>query len=310
VIDWLLDADPALRWQVLRDLANASVEEVEAERAKVATEGWGAQLLALQGDDGLWDGGVYRPGWADEDRPFFDAWTATHFSLQALCDFGIDPGTPDVLRAVGRVKAMAWWNGPSHGYFDGETEPCINGIVLANGSYFGQPGEAVVERLLATRLADGGWNCWAEYGATVSSVHSTLCALGGLLSWERATGEVPAEVTQVRRTGEEYLLQRKLFHRLSDGTVIDPRFAMLSYPRRWYYDVLGALEYFRRAGRPDPRCAAAIDLIASKRDESGRWPLENVHQGPTWFEMESPEGYPSRWITLQAARVLRWWEEG
>jgi hypothetical protein len=276
----------------------------------VATEGWGAQLLGLQGDDGLWDGGVYRPDWAHEDRPFFDAWTATHFSLQSLCEFGIDPAAPEVVRAVDKVKATAWWNGPSHGYFDGETEPCINGIVLANGSYFGQPGEAVVERLLATQLADGGWNCWAEFGATVSSVHSTLCSLQGLLSWERWKGETSAEVTKARRAGEEYLLQRRLFHRMSDGTVIDPRFTMLSFPRRWYYDVLGALEYFRSAGRPDPRCAEAIDLIASKRDESGRWALENVHQGATWFEMESQEGSPHRWITLHAARVLRWWDEG
>jgi hypothetical protein len=306
VVDWLLDGDPAIRWQVMRDLTDASPDQVAAERARVATEGWGAQLLALQEPDGRWDGGTYRPGWVDEEKPFFDAWTATHFSLVLLRDFGVDPGAPGVRRAVSLVGDSVRWDVNDATYFDGETEPCINGLALANGAYFGVGVDRIVERLLDDHLDDGGWNCWAEYGAVVSSFHTTICVLEGLLEWERVGGSLEA-VAAARRRGEELLLERRLFLRRSTGEIIDPRFTMFSFPTRWYYDVLRALDYFRSTGvDPDERCAEAIDLVRGKRDEQGRWPLENTHQGPTHFEMEGPDGFPSRWNTLRAQRVLRW----
>jgi hypothetical protein len=282
VTDWLLDADPAIRWQV------------------------GAALLGLQADDGRWDGGTYLPGWVDDDKPFFDAWTATHFVLQELRELGLDPDSPEARRAIGLVRDnVRWWMNGAR-YFVGEVEPCVNGLALANGAYFGQQVDGIVERLLAGRLPDGGWNCWVEFGATVSSFHSTICVLEGLLAWERAGGS-STEVTEARRRGEEYLLERRLFRRRSTGEVADPRFTLFSYPTRWYYDVLRGLDYFRATDEPpDDRCAEAIDLVAARRDASGRWPLENVHQGPIHFSMESPEGAPSRWNTLRALRVLRW----
>jgi hypothetical protein len=305
-IDWLLDADPALRWQVLRDLTNAAEEEVATERARVAVEGWGAQLLAFQDPEGTWDGGTYRPGWVDESKPFFDAWTATHFALQQLRDLGLDPASPAARRAVILVRDNVRWDVNEAPYFDGETEPCINGIAVANGAYFGQSVNAIVERLLDDQLSDGGWNCWAEYGARVSSFHTTICVLEGLLEWEQAGG-ASDEVALARRRGEEYLLERGLLRRRSTAEVIDPRFTMFSFPTRWYYDVLRALDYFRAAAaEPDDRCAEAIELVAAKEDDQGRWPLENTHQGPTHIEMEGPDGFPSRWNTLRAQRVLRW----
>jgi hypothetical protein len=306
VLDWLLDSDPAIRWQVIRDLAGGTDADVAQARAAVATDGWGAELLALQDPQGHWDGGTYRPGWVDESKPFFDAWTATHFALQELRAFGLDPDSAEAQRAVGMVRDRVRWDANGAPYFDGEVEPCINGVALANGAYFRQPVDRIVERLLESRLGDGGWNCWAEYGATVSSFHSTICVLEGLLAWQQAGGSSPA-VTEARVAGEEYLLERRLFRRRSNGAVIDPRFTMFSFPPRWYYDVLRALEYFRLAAAvPDPRCADALDQIAGKADAHGRWPLENVHQGPTHLEMEGPEGVPSRWNTLRAMRVLRW----
>ena len=266
----------------------------------------GGSASLVQGEDGQWDGGTYRPGWVDDDKPFFDAWTATHFALQDLRGFGLDPASAEVRRAVSLVRDRIRWQANGARYFDGEVEPCFNGVALANGAYFGEVVDGIVERLLADQLPDGGWNCWAEYGATVSSFHSTICALEGLLAWEQAGGSSPA-VTDARRSGEEYLLERRLFRRRSNGEVIDARFTMLSYPPRWYYDVLRALDHFRTAGAPpDERCAEALDLVARKRGADGRWPLENVHQGPTHFEMEGPEGFPSRWNTLRALRVLRW----
>ena len=298
VTDWLLDADPAIRWQVLRDLTDARPEEIEAERARVATEGWGAALLELQADDGRWDGGTYRPGWVDESKPFFDAWTATHFVLQQLRELGLDPDSSEARRAIGLVRDnVRWWMNGAR-YFDGEVEPCVNGLALSNGAYFGQEVDGIVELLLDSQLADGGWNCWAQFGATVSSFHSTICALEGLLEWQHAGGSSSA-VAEARARGDEYLLERRLFRRRSSGEVIDPRFTLFSFPTRWYYDVLRGLDYLRAAGAaPDDRSTEAIDLVAAKRDAEGRWPLENLHEGPTHFEMEGPEGAPSRWNTL------------
>ena len=305
-MEWLLDSDPAIRWQVMRDLTDESMDVVYAERARVAVEGWGAQLLELQDADGTWDGGTYRPGWVDESKPFFDAWTATHFSLQLLCDLGLDPDSPEARRASSLVGENVRWEANGALYFEGETEPCINGIAVAVGAYLGETVDGIIDRLLGQQLDDGGWNCWAEYGATVSSFHTTICVVEGLLAWERGGGS-SEEVAAVRSGGEEYLLERGLFRARSTGQTIDPRFTMFSFPVRWYYDVLRGLDYFRSTGAAvDDRCAEAIDLVMGKRDVAGRWPLENTHQGPTHFEMEGPDGFPSRWNTLRALRVLQW----
>ncbi len=307
VIEWLLDSDPAIRWQVMRDLTDASPAAIAAERARVATEGWGSELLAAQAEDGRWDGGTYRPGWADDERPFFDAWTATHFSLQALAEFGLDPASPLARRAVARVRARVRWEHEGEPYFDGEVEPCINGVALSIAAHFGEGGDRIVETLVSGRLDDGGWNCWAEYGARTSSFHSTICVVEGLLAWERAGGASDA-VAAARRTGEDYLLDRALFRRRSTGETADPRFTMPSYPVRWYYDVLRGLEHFRVADRRDERLGPAIDLLRSKRMPDGRWARELHHEGPQLIDISHPEGFPSRWITLRALRVLRWWD--
>jgi len=310
VVDWLLESDPAIRWQVMRDLTGESEQVVSAERARVAVEGWGARLLGLQGADGSWDGGTYRPGWVDESKPFFDAWTATHFSLQLLGDFGLDPNTVEARRAVSLVRENVRWEANHALYFEGETEPCINGIALEVGAYFGESVESIVDLLLAGQLGDGGWNCWDEDGATVGSFHTTICVLEGLLAWETAGGSSNA-VVAARARGEEYLLERALFRSHSTKRIVDPRFTMFSFPTRWYYDVLRALDYFRSAGAAfDDRCAEAVDLVVEKRDVAGRWPLENSHQGPTHFRMEGPDGSPSRWNTLRAMRVLDWADAG
>ena len=307
VIDYLLGGDPSIRWQVLRDLTDASTDEVATERARVAHEGWGARLLAEQNEDGRWDGGTYRPGWVDESRPFFDAWTATHFSLQQLRDFGVDPGDPVVVDAIARVRDNVRWDHDGQPYFDGEVEPCINGTALAIGAYFGQDVTPIVDTLLAGRLTDGGWNCWDEDGTSRSSFHSTICVLEGLWAWEAATGGSSA-ARDARIAAEEYLLDRSLMKRRSDDRLIDPRFAMAAYPVRWYYDVSRALDYFRETrSADDPRFGEALALMNATRLPMGLWPLELTHEGPTLFGFESEgEGRPSRWVTLRALRVLRW----
>lgn len=309
VIDWLLEGDPAIRWQVLRDLTDADGDEVATERARIAAEGWGARLLAEQGADGRWDGGVYRPGWVDESRPMFDAWTATHFSLQQLVDYGVDPASAPMRRAVARVREHVRWEHDDEPYFDGETEPCINGVALVIAAYVGEDGRALSRTLLDTRVRDGGWNCWDADGSSPSSVHATMCAVEGLLAYERVTGDV--EVREARLGAEERLLERRLLWRLSSEALIDPRFAMISYPVRWYYDVLRALEHFRLAERRDDRLADAVAMLRASQGVDGRFRYENRHEGPVLFEMDGErEGAPSRWATLRALRVLRWWDAG
>lgn len=306
VIRWLLDSDPSIRWQTMRDLTNAPDEEVAAERAKVATDGWGTQLLADQGADGYWGADAANPEWV---------------SLRALLllrDMGLDPACEEARRAVARVRENVTWQGvlPQdaawHGnpFFAGEVEPCVNGRVVAVGSYFGEDVQGIIDRLLGEQLSDGGWNCEQERGSTRGSFHTTICVLEGLLEHERATGGSPA-VTAARERGQEYLLKRRMLRRLSSGEVIDPAWTQFSFPTGYHYDVLRGLEYLRSSGiKPDARVAEAIDLVASKRDAQGHWPLENVHPDELDAEPGAAEGRPSRWNTLRALRVLDWYAAG
>src|SRR5215469_17522029 len=240
VIDWLLDADPAIRWQVLRDLTDASPEEVAAERARVEHEGWGGRLLALEGTDGLWDGGAcfpanYRGG--ESGQP----WTATMHTLQTLQLFGLDPASESARRAVALVAERGRWEHEGQRYFDGEVEPCINGRTIETGAYFGVDVGPLVERILGERLADGGWNCETENGSVRSSFDTTINVLDGLLEYEHATGGSKEKVRAARRSGEEYL-ERGLFRRKSTGEVVKDSYTDFAFPYYWHYDALRALD--------------------------------------------------------------------
>jgi hypothetical protein len=309
VLDWLLDSDPAIRWQVLRDLVHAPADVVAAERARVASEGWGARLLALQGEDGQWAGGACFPGnfkWSDENHG--QPWTSTLPTLQLLHDLGIDPDSDRMRRAVALVKEHCRWEHAGQPFFSGEVEPCINGRTVTLGVYFGLDVDGIVARLLDEQLEDGGWNCEVENGSVRSSFATTINVLEGLLAYERATGG-SAESIATRRRGEQYLLERKLFRRKSTGEVVNPAWLQLSFPVRWQYDILRALEYFRSVGdMPDSRIREAIDVLRSKQQPDGAWLLENTHPGKIHFALEDGDGQPSRWNTLRALRVLSWYE--
>jgi hypothetical protein len=308
VIRWLLDSDPSIRWQVMRDLTDAPADEVVAERARVATEGAGARLLALQGADGRWGGAAWNRGW-----------NSTMHVLMLLRDMGLDPSSDQARGALGLIRDRVTWRGcgprecDGHAFFEGEVEPCINGQVAAVGAYFGENVRRIVDRLLAEQLSDGGWNCEAANGSTRSSFNTTICVLEALLDYERAVGGGP-EITEASLRGQEYLLERRLFRRRSTGEVIErdrkggavwTRFA---FPTWWHYDVLRGLEYLRRAGvAPDERVAEAIDLVASKHDDDGRWPLETQYPGTMPVPTDDAEGCPSRWNTLRALRVMDWY---
>jgi hypothetical protein len=306
VMDWLLEGDPAIRWQALRDLTDAPPGDVAAERARVEHEGWGARLLALGGSDGLWDGGACFPASYAGDEPG-QPWTATMHTLQTLQFLGLDPTSPSARRAIGLVSESGRWEHAGQRYFDGEVEPCINGRTIETGAYFGVDVGGIAERILTERLADGGWNCEAENGSVRSSFDTTINVLDGLLEFERATGG-PVEVRAARKSGEEYLLERGLFRRRSTGAVVQPEYLEFAFPYYWHYDVLRALDYFRWSGaEPDLRMAEAVEVVRSKRQPDGRWLLDRVHPGRVHFDLERA-GAPSRWNTLRALRVLTWWD--
>jgi len=310
VIAWLLDSDPSIRWQVMRDLTDAHGDEIATERARVATEGWGARILALQGADGTWGGAAWNRGW-----------NSTMHVLWLLRHLGLDPASAEARRAVALVRDKVTWQGcgpdecANNHFFAGEIEPCINGQVATAGAYFGQDVGGIIERLLGEQLADGGWNCDAERGSTRSSFNTTICVLEALLQFERAMGSRP-DVTVARLRGQEYLLDRRLFRRKTTGAAIErdrkggAMWTRFAFPTWWHYDVLRGLEYLRSAGvQPDERVDEAIMLLESKRDTDGRWPLDVRYPGVMPVEIDNGEGRPSRWNTLCALRVLRWYSE-
>jgi hypothetical protein len=317
VIDWLLDSDPSIRWQVMRDLLDAPASQWEAERARVEIEGWGARLLSHQDADGQWAGGAFLPAGFDphEWREHGQPWTATNFSLSQLREFGLDPSSERARRTVELIGAHSRWEEGGQPYWEGEVEECINGRTVADGAYFGVDVSPIVERLIGERQGDGGWNCEKCNGSICSSFASTINVLEGLLEYEIVTGGTPRS-REARRSGEAYLLKRNLFRRLTTGAPADGQFLYFLHPNRWRYDVLRALDYFRLSAKqtgadPEPGLAEAIDHVQSRRRPDGTWSLDTRLRGRVWFEIDDEEpGEPSRWVTLKAMRVLKWWASG
>jgi hypothetical protein len=303
VLEWLLDSDPSMRWQVMRDLTYAPTSIVAAEWARVASEGWGALLLDQQRPDGQWGDGVSTPFW----------WSNL-YTLVFLRDLGPDPASPRVRAAIDRVRDNITW-GPGFGdspFFEGEVEPCINGRVVALGAYFGERSDRLVDRLLSEQLGDGGWNCEAERGSVRSSFHTTICVLEGLLAFEQAFGATPS-VSDARKQAQEYLLDRRLLRRLATGEIIKDRKAdqpwtLFAFPPLWHYDVLRALDYLRAARvLPDGRVEEAVAIVRQRRQDDGRWLLDLRHKNTLHEGLVGPVGAPNRWITLRALRVLDWY---
>jgi len=289
LVDWLLEGDPSIRWKVQRDLLDAPPGVVERERSRVATEGWGARLLALQDPDGRWAGGCYSP-----------KWTSTTYTLLHLHWLGLPPGNPRAL--AGCERLWVWretWRKP---------ETCIMGMLVLLSSTHGYDDgrlDETVGWLLDQQLDDGGWNCATLTDKTKhSSFHTSITALDGLLLYQAAGGDVPVQSAMER--GREFFLRHRLYHSHRTGEVAirgSTRFPQLP---QWHFDVLRGLEHFVGAGATqDPRLSDAVDVVRRARRRDGRWPTYSGYPGRSWFRMEEPGA--SRWNTLRALRVLRWW---
>jgi hypothetical protein len=307
VTQWLLDGDPAIRWQTLRDLVGATERTVERERRKVARVGWGSRLLAKQDSEGTWaggkssDGGLYHP-----------KWTSTTYTMLLLRDLGLSATNKQAQKACSLLldQGLQRDGGINYGWW-GVSETCVTGMVLSILSAFEHNDDRVdivVDHLLKQQMPDGGWNCRRRFGATHSSVHTTISALEGLRYYELLHRRKVAAVRAAQRRGREFLLVHRLFRSHRTGAIIKPIFVRFSFPPRWHYDILRALDYFQAVkARRDPRLADAIEILQNERLKDGRWPLQNSYNGKTYFEMEHV-GAPSRWNTLRALRVLKWWD--
>ena len=303
VVSWLLDGDPAIRWQTLQDLAGLSGPKVARQRARIAREGWGARLLELQAPNGGW-AGLYTP-----------KWTSTTYTLLLLRAFGLPAGNraansgATVLLDAGLFQDNGinfWWPRWRR------SETCVTGMVLAIAARFAagdNRNERLVEYLLTEQMSDGGWNCRRPRGAMHSPLHTTISVLEALLEYENAGGRQAQRTHQARQRAHEFLCIHQMFRSHRTGKVIDNRMTQFSFPPQWHYDVLRGLDYLQAAkALKDNRLGAAIDLVKKRRTSDGRWLLQNVHRGQYHFAMEQP-GQPSRWNTLRALRVLRWWGE-
>ncbi|MDR6969839.1 hypothetical protein [Leifsonia shinshuensis] len=293
-VRWLLEGDPSIRWQTLRDVVGADPDEVAAEREKVERHGWGAQLLDAQDPGGTWGGTVWKP----QDRDATDSVLLLLVLLGADCE---RTRAAAARTAEGVDWGEEWEHAP---FFDGEVEPCINGRVLTAAAPLGFASETILGKLLDGQQTDGGWNCYADTLDDPGSFHSTICVVEALAAYRDAGG--PTDVAEPLRGGQEYLLERGLMRRKTTGEIIDDAWLEFAFPYYWHYDVLRGLDHLRTAGVPyDDRLAEAVAHVASRRRPDGRWSLDRLLPGRPAVPMETV-GEPSRWITLRALRVLDW----
>lgn len=312
-VAWLLEGDPAIRWQTLRDVVGSPARVIDRERNKIASDGWGARLLAKQNRSGRWAGGK-----SPDVGLYSPKWTSTTYTLLLLRDFGLPPGDARIhkgctllldhgLQPDGGFNYGTWAKWTRRG------ETCVTGMVLSILSYFEYDDERLdtaAANLLSEQMADGGWNCQRAAGATHSSLNTTISALEGLRLYELHRKRQTKVVRAAQRRGREFLLQHRLFRSHRTGEVIKPVFTRFAFPPRWHYDILRALDYFRAVDAPrDRRLDDAIAIVRERRGVDGRWLLENSYSGKTFFQLEA-RGAPSRWNTLRALRVLKWWDRG
>ena len=324
-LDWLMEGDPAVRWQVMRDLLDYEEDRYTGEREKVASTGWGKEYLAFQDEKGMWGGGIYGP-----------KWVSTTYTMLTLRRIGLAADNEQAHRSCRQLLERGRYDDGGINYFASQSlsEACVTGMVLSVLAHFRYPDpylDDMADHLLRRQMPDGGWNCEDYRGDTHSSFHTTMSALEGLLEYQKSRNEVKADVEAARLQGHEFLLQHRLYKSHRTGEVVSPRMMRMPYPPRWFYDFLKALDYFQdyftwrsyqqinylnrddeqldSKHKHDERFTDAIELLMSKQKANGKWNMMSGPSGRIYFNME-PAGKPSRWNTLRAHRVLKWWESG
>ncbi len=296
---WLLEGDPAVRWQVQRDLLDRAPRTWKATQRHVAREGWGARLLTLRSEDGTWGGGLYGP-----------KWISTFYTLRLLTQLGVSPEQPEAVASCRLLLEQGVTDSGGVSLWSGKwTDTCVTGMLLWMASWFGFAGDPLVQRMVAwlleEQMQDGGWNCDRGKGAKHSSFHTTISTLEGLAAFQ-GTSKRSAEVLTAMKAAQGFFLVHQLYRSERTGAVVRPSFALFSFPPRWYFDVLRGLEHFSNIDAPwDSRLADPVEVLIRRRGTSGRWKAQNKHTGKRHFELE-PARQPSRMNTLRALRVLRW----
>ncbi len=300
VVDWLLEGDPSIRWQVERDLLDCPASIWLATQRTVGTEGWGTRLLAERDDAGLWAQGLYGP-----------KWISTTYTLLQLWRMGLPRDNAEALESVRvLIDRPVWLFGRAHRQ---KWEGCVAGFGLALSSWFTIDDpirDDLVEEILARQLGDGGWNCRADRGEQRhSSFHTTINTMEGLREYCLSGGKHTSDVEKAEALGRQFFAQHQMYRSHRTGRIPDPRMAQLHFPPRWHHDILRGLDYYRAAvAERDGQLADPIALLNGYRRKDGRWPLHQGYGGKVWFSMETGRN-PSRWNTLRALRVLRWWNQ-
>ncbi len=302
VINWLSKGDPSVRYQVLRDITGSSQFEVKEAQARIAMEGWGHRLLQVQQENGMWSGGLYSP-----------KWISTHYTLLTLKQLGLPHENPQAQKAAQLLLASGYFHDGGINFFASldHSETCVTGMVLSMVSWFRLNDSRLhhlAEYLMDQQMPDGGWNCRSYMGDRHSSFHTTICVLEGLHEYERYLGRGIQPIREARAKAHEFLLQHHLFRSDKTGKVVDERMTRFSFPPRWRYDVMRALDYFSLIHHPhDPRFCDAIQILR-KKEKNGRWPMQARHSGLDFFVLEKA-GSPSRINTVRAMRILKWWRD-
>jgi len=303
-ISWLLEGDPSIRWQVQRDLLKLPEKKYEAERKLISKEGWGKRLLDLQDSDGRWGGGMYGP-----------KWISTTYTMLTLRQLGLPQNNLQAKRACKLFLDEGFYTDGGINFFSYAwkySEACVTSMILALLAYFKYPDErihSVASYLMSQQMSDGGWNCESYKGATHSSFHTTMLALEGLYEYQCAFPEKKKTISKIRGRGHEFLFAHRLYKSHRTGEIFDTAMTRMTFPHRWRYEFIRALDYFRASDDPkDERMNDAIELLQKKQKKDGLWLLNSGMSGRKYFDLEVA-GQPSRWNTLRALRILNWWNE-
>lgn len=302
IIDWLLEGDVSIQYQVWRDLLNAEKKNLQA---RITNEGWGMKILSKRKSDGHWGEGFYQP-----------KWISTHYTLLDLRNLNLPANNEAVQETIELVLQNNTADdggirlGPSTVQ---NSDVCVNGMFLNYSSYFKTPEKklrSIIDCILNEIMPDGGFNCrTTRRGAKHSSLHSTLSVLEGFTEFQK-TGFTyrEKEISDAIKTGVEFILMHRLFLSDHTGQIIDKNFLKLTYPCRWKYDILRAMDYLQYAGiKWNNRMTEALAYLNKKQNKDGTWNVHAAHSGQVHVIMEKA-GKSSKWNTLRMLRIKKYFK--